>query len=523
MSNKLANYTIYNNWEKLDEEIGLLNEKNFGGLVEKSVKYHSKECFDILIQHTKARDWINEYPRKLTGIFENYVNAPNNHNEYYVNKILPLIAVLNFKSMNEIIKHPHLFSKIFIILKTDEKTIKYLMIQVINSNSIECFKFMFNYIKSNPQTFPFFNNNWINSNILFSCLEQDNLEILKELEKDGQNLSVVNIGFTPVSSLIISLLNRNLNCRYIKGYNRNIPKNNFKCFEYLLSKNINTEHNLVWSAIIEIDPIDSYYNDYFHLNVDWAFDFDRFPKDDSNITQQVHSIITSENLSAKLSEEHEYPEVQLWRQIINNIYYLVKSVKSLPQVQNYLTKINNIPNLDIIQKIFTHIFMLVNDLETTIKPTNRYLYMRTAWKKRQNKIRGQTILKALEIVRYFKEHNLTNFNSLNMVSNYVQTKNKSILKQIVIYLMKLGYETLEDFKTNVVPKVFTKKEIFDLDKTIEKSKLDDILKLIKKKVLDIKLQKRKNPVVIVPGIGGENEANELVGSDNDDSDNEINI
>lgn len=526
MSNKLSNYTIYNNWEKLSEDSSLISEKNFSGLVERSVKYHSKECFDILIQHPNTREWLSKYPRKLTCIFDNYVNAPNNLNEYYLNKVLPFIAVLNFRSIEKIISNTQLFSKIFTKLKNDEKTIKHLFIQIIGTNNIETFKYIYNWVKSNPQNFPFFNNNWINSNILYCCLEQDNIEILKELEKDGLNLSIVNVGFTPVPSLIISLLNKNINInrRYRSRYCKR-PEKNFECFKYLLNKGITTDQNLLWSAILKIDDSSCCLVDYFHLNVNWPFDFSRYQNDDINLIQQVHNVITPENLLAELTEEPVYPDFWMWEQIIDIIYYLVKTVPLVPQIKNHITNMNTINNFDIVEKLCVNMFKSIKEIET---PTKNYRWRHSSWRKRQKKIKVAYLIKTLEIIQYFKENKLTNFNPLTMIGDNVHIKKKTTLRKIIIYLMKLGYASSDDFKTNVIPKVFTKKEVKDLDKTLEKSKLDDMFKLIKKNISGNKLgnisarKSRKANVLIVPGIGGENEGfDEQLELDINESDEEI--
>jgi hypothetical protein len=502
MSNKLSNYAIYNNWEKLDENSSLINEKNFSSLVEKAVKYHSKECFDILIQHQNAREWLSKYPIKLTYVFQNFVNAPNNQNEYYLNKVLPFIAVLNNRSIEKIMENLQLFSKIFTKLKKDEKTIKHMFVQVISRNNIETFKYIYNWIKSNPQNFPFFNNNWVSSNILFACLEQDNLEILKELEKDVQNLSTVNIGLTQVPSLIISLLNKNMNWRYgnkIRYYFGQNEKK-FECFKYLLNKGITTEQNLIWSAVLEVDD-SSWWVDYFHLNIDWSFDFSKYQNDDINLIHQVHDVINSENLLVKLTEYTELDDFWLWKQVLDIIQYLIKTVPIVSKIKNYLSNINTIQDVDIIEKLCVVLLKLVKDIESP-------LYRRTIWKRKQKKIKGDYLLCTLEIIRYFKENKLTNFNLLNIIEDYTQIKNKTTLRQIVIYLMKLGYVASDDFKNNIVPKIFTKKEVKDLDKIVEKSKLDEILKTIKMNVSNTKQYKRKSrksQVLVVPGIDGENE------------------
>jgi hypothetical protein len=515
MSTKLSNYVIYNNWEKLDEDFSLINEKNLSNLVEKAVKYHSKECFDILIKHPNIREWISKYPKKISYIFENFVNAPNYLNEYYVNNILPYIAVLNYKSIEHIINNHLLFSKIFTKLKNDENTIKHLFIQLITSNNIDSYKYIYNSIKSNPLNFSFFNNNWINSNILFVCLEQDKLEILKELEKDNQNLSTVNIGFTQIPSLIISLLNRNINWGYKRMYNFKHEKK-FECFEYLLSKNINTEHNLLWSTILDIDNSSYCLIDYFPLNIDWPFNFTKFSNDNINLIQQVHTILNPQNLLIILEQNNNLNNsynFYMWRQILDLIYYLIKTVNSIPQIKNYINNINNIPNFDIIEALCINIFKSIKEIENPIRTT--YRNGRHKWRRRQKNIKSHYLLRALQTIKYFKENKLSAFNPLTMINNYIEIKSKSILKQIIIYLIKLDYTVSQDFKTNVISKVFTKKEIKEFDKTIKKSKLDNIYKTIKKNISEMKQSvriTRKSRIVVIPEIDSENivNSNEII-------------
>ncbi len=94
---KLSNFVKYNNWEKLEENIQSVTSQNYSGLVVLSVIHHCKECFDILVNLPNAREWINNIRTRhgFYKIFENYQQAPNVFNKYYVDKIFPLLAFLS--------------------------------------------------------------------------------------------------------------------------------------------------------------------------------------------------------------------------------------------------------------------------------------------------------------------------------------------------------------------------------------------------------------------------------------------
>ena len=108
----LLKYVAYNNHEKLNEN-KLHIPKKFRSLLVASVKYHSKECFDVIIDNDNIMSFLNKSPYSVTCIFENFVLAPNDSNKYYVDKILPLLSVITSGSMNCIVNNLYLFQNIF--------------------------------------------------------------------------------------------------------------------------------------------------------------------------------------------------------------------------------------------------------------------------------------------------------------------------------------------------------------------------------------------------------------------------
>jgi hypothetical protein len=70
----------------------------------------------------------------------------------------------------------------------------------------------------------------------------------------------------------------------------------------------------------------------------------------------------------------------------------------------------------------------------------------------------------LNVIRYLKENNLSNFNPLHQKYFTLINKNKLIKKKIVLYLINLSFVITDDFNKNIIVKLFNKKEIIQLKK-----------------------------------------------------------
>ena len=84
-------------------------------------------------------------------------------------------------------------------------------------------------------------------------------------------------------------------------------------------------------------------------------------------------------------------------------------------------------------------------------------YVRSFLKRKSSKNK-KMVKYILEILKYIKENNIINYNPLNQ--NIIDiTRNKVIIKNIIKELIDMKYEVSIDFKTNIMEKLFTKKEM----------------------------------------------------------------
>ncbi len=495
---KLSTWVKYNNWESLEENIGSVNSNNFTSLLVGSVKYHSKECFDILIGLPNAREWINKRQRGIKNVFINYEQAPNKSNEYYVNKVLPLLAYINTYNISSTLNNSFLFDKIFSRIIKDKYSILDLMSKIIDESNFEQFVKVFDYLKSNQNLYPFFTNEWIQTNILYFGLIFDNVEVVKYLDENGLLPEYLTINTFQVSPLVLALTN--IKATYWRRKNKKYNHNQSKCFEYLIDKKVNSNQNLLWSVFI--DMFDTTFIDTYEFENDWGFDFatlqnERF----ENNFREPQQPLSNENLGLKLILNNdddyddeilvqEYFDSYQWDSIITLLDYLFEFSNSNSHVKNITKNILNVPNIDFIKNFTMCILEKSKNVEAygTISKRTR----RSTWRSQRNKMKLERICQALNVAKYIKENKLLNADTnphansspFDFIKIDKKLKNNTLVKKILLFICKL-YPVTEDISKNILAKIFTKTELKSLTKTLEKTDFDDLIK-------DIKLSKRRS-------------------------------
>ena len=121
----------YNNYDKLNDIIINNSEsiiKIYSSLIEKSIKYRSLECFDLLI-NMDINNINYEYKYCISLACLYYNNAPNMKNFYYlekvVNKIISTNAKISIYQLKEFINYPLMFSQLLNNIKLDEININF--------------------------------------------------------------------------------------------------------------------------------------------------------------------------------------------------------------------------------------------------------------------------------------------------------------------------------------------------------------------------------------------------------------
>ncbi len=462
----LSTIIKYNNWEKLNDMHSLINNKNYHMLLCTSIRYHSKECFDILIAHPKNKEYINTLSgyHYISFVFENYINGPNKSNEYYIDKIFPLVAFINSESIEYILKNTNLFGKFFNNIDISESSLNYLFRQICMNNNVEIFNIVYNHIKNNPNHFPFFNNGWVNKNILYNCLIFDNVEVLKVLNELKHNIDHVLWDNIQISSLVLSL---------VDATNKT---HDLKCFKYLITKTT-TDQNLLWSVHLRLKQY-PYCNQFYKLNINWDFNYDKLNEltplnNMENLEQNNNPELTNENLGLQILNDDDFYngfiDFNNFESVVNILYNLTQMqlTNPDPKVKKYLENINKIPNIDIINNLTFYLCLLVK----------HSIIIKRRIKRKQIII--DKIIKTLKIIEYFKINKLSTYNPIIKINEHMEPNAKKIFKKVILFLAKLSYDIPDNIKTELFPKIFTKKEITNWDTMIKSYNEDLILKNIK--------------------------------------------
>lgn len=485
--NKLQQFIKYNNWEKLQDNLSDINPYYFCRLLSNAVKYHSKECFDVLIGISNIKELINKNSYRLKFIFINYQMAPNLVNEYYINKIIPHMALVDSNVLPDIIKIPNIFVLFFNKLDKNKDTIMTILESCIQMNLIESFQIVFSYLKTTKPDY--FTNELIQKNIMYWVLLFDSIDILKYLESEQYDISKTS----QFDSLIICIKTK--------------PNTN-KCFQYLVSKNYETNQNILWRLFIK-----EYLNypltewNYYKLNVDWNFVYPEnnhlnlFKLEEGNLftdnefnQEQINQPKPPINL-ASLSDFLNQPDEFKYYddKIVEIIYYLIEN-SNKPNVKNIIDTINTIPNYDLVEKIIVYLLEYIN----YVLSRNRYIiYNRYRKSIKAEKIK--LIIKIFQIMKYFKTNNLSTYDPFTKIVEIKLIKNKNLVKDIVYSLNKLGYQIVSEQKDQILASIFTKKEIKNMDSLLSKTSFDTFLKQLKKNLKnDNQVPKRRRRILPNP-------------------------
>lgn len=185
---KIFELVQYNNYEELDKiikctkvDLKLSNRKN-EYLIPISIKYRSKECFDLLID-SKYIDTNNSDKNGLCIAIEYYCNAPNESNSYYLIRLLSKHVEFKLDIFSHIFKYgfPEIFNE--------------YLINILNQNN---FQKIFLYCVVNPINIKKvldigFQSNIINEEVACTCLNNIHNNFYETLfEFVNNNINVFN-------------------------------------------------------------------------------------------------------------------------------------------------------------------------------------------------------------------------------------------------------------------------------------------------------------------------------------------
>ena len=153
-----------NNHETLDKIIHSNTKTNFNcvksrqSLLQKAVEVRAKECFDLLIEIPNID--IIKKGGTLSGLqkaLEYYLDAPNQGNRYFVDKLLDANVFIDITSLISSIDHDDIFSLMFDKVEKTEGVMMAIIQTSIGKNNNRIMKSMFDILdKSND--FSFYND-----------------------------------------------------------------------------------------------------------------------------------------------------------------------------------------------------------------------------------------------------------------------------------------------------------------------------------------------------------------------------
>ncbi len=512
----LVQYVKFNNWEKLEENIQAVTELNYSTLVITAVVYHNKECFDILMLNPNKTKWLNNRRGhwKQKKIFENYYYGPNKLNEYFLLKVLELYEYTETENLKFLLGNKNIFHLFFCKIVKTVQSIRSVFKIICSSDDVDAFLLVHKYMEDNKQTYPFYTTSYILNNLFLICIESGSIEIIKKLYQMGFNLSKIKYFNQEVSSVIFAL-----RCGiYTNGI-----------FEFLYEKYPNPTENFMWCNYL-LRYSFSETTDYFlKLSFNWepTVDYNKiiedykedYPYDNPN---EVFVQLTTNNLIFNIQtlineiEDNKYELSDECSVLFSAFNYLTSLIPKYPNLFEQLKTMMLLPGIDLLK---ISCYNLQSEIES-IKYDKRQITWRRSSRLGTNSFRKHLIktrIRKLEniynIIKFLKTNKMSEYNVLQI--EYFEshiTYGKQYLKVILSYLINLGFVVTEQFKKQIIEKVFTKVELKSLDKTIKNlnplkfsSSINEIAKtcIIKKKLRIRKSKKRVLPM-------DENPNNELI-------------
>ena len=385
-------------------------------------------------------------------------------------------------------------------------------------------------MSENNQIYSFYSNAFIIEHIVYNAVTSGAIGIVKQLDTLGYNLSKTKYKGREVSTLCLTL---------------GITKVPDQIFRYLYNKYPAITQNLLWCNWLENDYFENY-DYYLRLNIDWtpSINFDKLTEgnrvDDNNeiaeLTQD-NLVLKIQTMVKELEAEGSYYNIRYYFEtMFNTVDYLIGLIPEYPPLLQYLKTILVIPEVNIM-KLVSYIFKttiaLIKDNNTSTK--SRYARSRIkSLRVRRTKRAIETLNSTFNIVRFMKENKLSDYNpiQLDYFSDKIN-KAKNYTRILIMHLIKLGFPVPDQFKKEIMEKIFSKTELKTLDNSVKVLKSDNFfaeLKSLRKVKKDKKTITKNNAHVPAMDESDDEEFNELVNglepepdSDTDNSDNEIEV
>lgn len=190
--NRLFEMVENNNYNDLKQiivsnpTIDLALKKSSCSLLYNSVKYRSKECFDILVEIPSVITYENtSYNSALSLAIKYYINGRNQTNKYYIDILLE-----NKMTVHSVLSHSIKDKELFLYLYDRVDKTKLPILQIINKSLIEGCIYAFECIVDTVINYNLDINNEINLKyeILNEIIVKDNMEALEVFMSKNINI-----------------------------------------------------------------------------------------------------------------------------------------------------------------------------------------------------------------------------------------------------------------------------------------------------------------------------------------------
>jgi hypothetical protein len=251
-NNKLYDIIEYNDYETLNFE--LLNDPEFKkikssiSLLQHSIKYRAKECFDILIENQTTCN-IEDTGSSCLAV-QYYVNAPYACNKYYIDKMIE--KKFNFDiALKYACKNNELYTILFDRVNKDKINYTSNAIYCLINNKMDIFESIIKYLMENNRTEHI---NSIFTEIIY-CDSMTGLDFLMKLNYNWKAQPFILYTLLKTKSENMFNYFYNLYKNLSKEELNNIPNiKNFKCL-FVTNKHSSTYINNILTLDITYDNI----------------------------------------------------------------------------------------------------------------------------------------------------------------------------------------------------------------------------------------------------------------------------
>lgn len=349
---KLFEKVTANDYIWLEELVQSKKEVNWNcirfklSLIHKAIEVRALKCFDILINipeitvYSNSSGQINGMMRAL----EYYIEAPNEDNLYYVNKLLEKNVFVSTYDVMRCINNDYMFNMLFNKIDKNKTNITNIISNTITNNNLALLIKMYEYIESNNMDYYTPDNKIVFNNMIFKIA-------VDSLNHESQNKQPIKL------QLVEYIMTKNVEWTNITNvpilyysdiYNKPVAFNYFlQLFQNMSAEEINNIPN--------IKDFTKYLSNKYYTNINLnsiksilalPIDFNDMSSNISILFKQIYQD-THYTYSSELDKKYNIYSIIFYIYSkglvkINPYLYMVNETTSMKQYIEYIKKsINN--------------------------------------------------------------------------------------------------------------------------------------------------------------------------------------